>query len=195
MRAGKIAGVVAVTVALAPPVEQPRDALPLVVPESVGMSTARLRAIDRALLEGLAAGGYPGIVTVVGRREGVVWRRGFGRLTWSMLSAPVTPMETRYDVASLTKVVSTTMAAMILWDEGRLELDAPVSRYLPAFRGEGRDRVTVEHLLTHRSGLPAAPALGGASSPEGARRAMLTTPVTREPGARRTYSDAGPAIL
>ncbi len=193
--AGKIAGIVAVTVALTPPVEQPRDALPLVVPESVGMSTARLRDIDRALLEGLAAGGYPGIVTVVGRREGVVWRRGFGRMTWSMLSAPVTPMETMYDVASLTKVVSTTMAAMLLWDEGRLRLDAPVSRYLPEFRGEGRDRVTVEHLLTHRSGLPAAPALGGASSPEGARRAMLTTPVTREPGARGTYSDAGPAIL
>jgi serine-type D-Ala-D-Ala carboxypeptidase len=55
--------------------------------------------------------------------------------------------------------------------------------------------VTVEHLLTHRSGLPAAPALGGAVTPEGARRAILTTPVTREPGARGTYSDAGPAIL
>jgi CubicO group peptidase (beta-lactamase class C family) len=194
-RAGLVAGVVATTVVLAAPVEPQRDVLPLIVPESVGMSTARLRDIDRALLEGLTAGGYPGIVTVVGRREGVVWRRGFGRLTWSMLSAPVTPMETMYDVASLTKVASTTMAAMILWDEGRLRLEAPVSRYLPEFRGEGRDRVTVEHLLTHRSGLPAAPALGGAVTPEGARRAILTTPVTREPGARGTYSDAGPAIL
>jgi CubicO group peptidase (beta-lactamase class C family) len=194
-RGGLIAGVVGMTLALAPPVEQPRDALPIIVPESVGMSTERLRDIDRALLAGLGAGGYPGIVTVVGRREGVVWRRGFGRLTWSMLSPPVTPMETMYDVASLTKVASTTMAAMILWDEGRLRLDAPVSRYLPEFRGEGRDRVTVEHLLTHRSGLPAAPALGGAATPAGARRAIVTTPVTREPGARGTYSDAGPAIL
>lgn len=194
-RGGLIAGVVAMTLALAPPVEQPRNALPLIVPESVGMSTERLRDIDRALLAGLGARGYPGIVTVVGRREGVVWRRGFGRLTWSMLSPPVTPMETMYDVASLTKVVSTAMAAMILWDEGRLRLDAPVSRYLPEFRGEGRDRVTVEHLLTHRSGLPAAPALGSSATAEGARRAILTTPVTREPGARGTYSDAGPAIL
>jgi CubicO group peptidase (beta-lactamase class C family) len=194
-RAGLIAVVLALTLALAPPEEQPRTALPLIVPESVGMSTERLRGIDRALLEGLAAGGYPGIVTVVGRREGVVWRRGFGRLTWSMLSSPVTPLETMYDVASLTKVASTAMAAMILWDEGRLRLDAPVSRYLPEFRGEGRDRVTVEHLLTHRSGLPAAPTLGGSPTPEGARRAMLATPITREPGARGTYSDAGPAIL
>ena len=194
-RAGLIAAVLAMTLALAAPVDQPRNALPLIVPESVGMSTERLRNIDRALLEGLAAGGYPGIVAVVGRREGVVWRRGFGRLTWSMLSSPVTPLETMYDVASLTKVASTAMAAMILWDEGRLRLDAPVSRYLPEFRGEGRDRVTVEHLLTHRSGLPAAPALGGSPTPEGARRAMLGTPVMREPGVRGTYSDAGPAIL
>ena len=187
--------VAAMTVALTAPAGQPRDALPLVVPESVGMSTARLRDIDRAMLEGLSAGGYPGIVAVVGRREGVVWRRGFGRMTWSMLSPPVTPLETMYDVASLTKVAATTMAAMILWDEGRLRLDAPVSRYLRDFRGDGRDRVTVEHLLTHRSGLPAAPTLGGGGTPESARRSILTTPVTREPGARGTYSDAGPAIL
>ena len=159
------------------------------------MSTARLRDIDRALLEGLGAGGYPGVVTLVGRREGVVWRRGFGRMTWSMLSPPVTPMETMYDVASLTKVAATTMAAMILWDEGRLVLEAPVVRYLPDFRGDGRERVTVEHLLTHRSGLPAAPTLGGSVTAEGARRALLTTPVTRQPGSRGTYSDAGPAIL
>ncbi len=194
-RAGLIAAVLAITLGLAAPVEQPRNALPLIVPESVGMSTERLRNIDRALLEGLAAGGYPGIVAVVGRREGVVWRRGFGRLTWSMLSSPVTPLETMYDVASLTKVTSTAMAAMILWDEGRLRLDAPVSRYHPEFSGEGRARVTVEHLLTHRSGLPAAPALGGSPTPEDARRAMLGTPVMREPGVRGTYSDAGPAIL
>jgi CubicO group peptidase (beta-lactamase class C family) len=182
-------------IAPAPPASAPGNALPIVVPESVGMSTARLREIDRAILTGLEAGGYPGAVVVVGRREGVVWRRGFGRMSWSMLSAPVTPMTTMYDVASLTKVAATTMAAMILWDEGRLRLDAPVSRYLPAFRGEGRDGVTVEHLLTHRSGLPAAPALGGAGTPSAARRALLATPVADVPGVRGTYSDAGPAIL
>jgi CubicO group peptidase (beta-lactamase class C family) len=187
--------VVAATAASLPPGKASTDALPLVVPESVGMSTARLRDIDRTLLQGLAAGGYPGIVAIVGRREGIVWRRGFGRMTWEMLSPPVTPMETIYDVASLTKVAATTMAAMILWDEGRLRLDAPVSRYLPAFQGEGRERVIVEHLLTHRSGLPAAPALGGAATPDQARRALLTTQVRREPGMRGTYSDAGPAIL
>jgi CubicO group peptidase (beta-lactamase class C family) len=195
MRVGLLVSLGAATAALTPQRTIPSDALPIVVPESVGMSTPRLRDIDRAILQGLEAGGYPGAVVLVGRREGVVWRRGFGRMTWSMLSAPVTPMETMYDVASLTKVAATGMAAMLLWDDGRLRLDAPVSRYLPAFRGEGREHVTVEQLLTHRSGLPAAPALGGAGTPASARRALLTTPVTAAPGIRGTYSDAGPAIL
>jgi serine-type D-Ala-D-Ala carboxypeptidase len=182
-------------IAWAPSPQLHRDPLPIIAPESVGMSTAWLRRIDHAVLRGVEAGGYPGAVVVVGRREGVVWRRGFGRMTWSMLSAPVTPMETMYDVASLTKVAATAMAAMILWDQGRLRLDAPVSRYLPAFRGDGRERVLVEHLLTHRSGLPAGPSLGGAGSAADARRALLATPVRREPGVRGTYSDAGPALL
>lgn len=196
MRRIALAACLAVTTAASVPVQGSiGDTLPVVVPESVGMSTTTLREIDRALLQGLQAGGYPGAVVVVGRKEGVVWRRGFGRTTWSMLSAPVTPMETIYDVASLTKVAATTMAAMILWDEGRLRLDAPVARYLPAFRGDGREYVTVEQLLTHRSGLPAAPALGSAATPSGARRALLTTPVRGVPGMRGTYSDAGPAIL
>ena len=182
-------------IAWAPPPQIRGDPLPIIVPESVGMSTAWLRRIDRAMLRGVEAGGYPGAVVVVGRREGVVWRRGFGRMTWSMLSAPVTPMETMYDVASLTKVAATAMAAMILWDEGRLRLDVPVSRYLPAFRGDGRERILVEHLLTHRSGLPAGPSLGGAPGAAEARRALLATPIRREPGLRGTYSDVGPALL
>jgi serine-type D-Ala-D-Ala carboxypeptidase len=193
MRPAVVALVMTSTVLAARPVGS--DTLPIITPESVGMSTERLRAIDHALLAGLEAGGYPGVVAVVGRREGVVWRRGFGRTTWSMLSAPVTPMETIYDVASLTKVAATTMAAMILWDEGRLRLDAPVSRYLPTFSGGWRDEGKIEHLLTHRSGLPAGPSLGGATSVAAARQALLTTPLTREPGARGTYSDVGPMIL
>ncbi|MGQ0712763.1 MAG: serine hydrolase domain-containing protein [Gemmatimonadaceae bacterium] len=184
---------VVTSVALARPLAP--DALPIIAPESVGMSTSRLRDIDGALLAGLEAGGYPGVVAIVGRREGIVWRRGFGRMTWEMLSAPVTPMETIYDVASLTKVAATTMGAMILWDEGRLELDAPVSRYLPAFRGEWRDQVTVEHLLTHRSGLPAGPSLAGSRSADAAREALLATPLRTMPGVRGTYSDVGPMIL
>ena len=62
---------------------------------------------------------------------------------------------TLYDLASLTKVVATTTMAMILVDEGKLDLNQPVQELLPGFRGPGKEAVTVRHLLTHSSGLPA----------------------------------------
>ena len=78
MRRIALAACLAVTTAASVPVPvSTDDRLPVVVPESVGMSTATLREIDRALLQGLQAGGYPGAVVVVGRKECVVWRRGF----------------------------------------------------------------------------------------------------------------------
>jgi len=73
--------------------------------------------------------------------------------------------DTIFDAASLTKVIATTTSVMVLFDEGKIRLDAPVKAYLPEFTGDGRDEVTVRHLLTHVSGmhpsLPADPAKAG----------------------------------
>src|SRR5687768_13942614 len=99
------------------------------------MSASRLQAIDRIVARGIKEGGYPGAAVVVGRKGAAVWEKGFGRLNWSKTSAGVDAGETVYDLASLTKVVGTTTALMILFDEGRLTLDAPVATYLPAFTG------------------------------------------------------------
>src|SRR4029077_19437333 len=62
---------------------------------------------------------------------------------------------TLYDIASLTKVVGLTTACMLLVDSGQLDLDAPIERYVPTFRGSMKDRVTVRQLLTHSAGLVA----------------------------------------
>jgi CubicO group peptidase (beta-lactamase class C family) len=67
---------------------------------------------------------------------------------------PVDPA-TIYDLASLTKVIGLTTAAMMLVDSGKLDLDAPVQKYVPAFQGPDKERVTIRNLLTHSSGLPA----------------------------------------
>ena len=109
------------------------DGLPVKTPGDVGMSAARLRAIDRVLTRGISAGGFPGAAIVVGRKGAAVWQRGFGRLDWQRNSASVSTTETFYDLASLTKVVGTTTAVMILYDEGRIALDTPVTTYLPDF--------------------------------------------------------------
>jgi CubicO group peptidase (beta-lactamase class C family) len=169
------------------------EGLPFRSPTAVGMSAERLAAVDRVVLRGISAGGFPGASVVVGRKGYAVVKRGYGALTWG---GAAVDEHTIYDVASLTKVVGTTAAIMVLYDEGKLDLDAPVRDYLPAFAGGAKDRVTVRHLLTHRSGLPAGRELWrSASSPAEARRQVIETPIYCAPGACFEYSDLGADLL
>lgn len=172
------------------------DGLPFATPSEVGMSSKRLLEIDRIVERGITAGGFPGASVVVGRKGFTVWSRGFGTLDWTKGSSEVDAFETVYDLASLTKVVATATSIMILYDEGRVALDAPVSRYLPEFSGGLRDSVTVAHLLTHHAGLPAGLVLWrNTNSPAAARAAVLNAPIRRKPGSRYEYSDLGPMLL
>ena len=101
------------------------DGLPVNTPKSVGMSATRLASIDRIVARGIKAGGYPGASVVVGRKGYAVFQKGFGKLGWTISSPRVSADKSIYDLASLTKVVGTTTAAMVLFDQGRLDLDAP----------------------------------------------------------------------
>ena len=164
-------------------------------PAAVGMSSARLSTIDRVVQRGVDAGGYPGASVVVGRKGYAVLSRGFGALDWSG-RARVSSRESIYDLASLTKVVATTTAIMVLYDAGKVDVDAPVSRYLPDFSGGMRDQVTVRHLLTHRAGLPAGRELWRiAKTPAEARAAVLASPIQCAPGNCYEYSDLGADLL
>src|SRR5687767_10952461 len=160
------------------------------------MSSSRLEAIDRVVQRGISAGGYPGASVVVGRKGATVWEKGFGKLSWSPVSSNVDADKTIYDIASLSKVVGTTTAIMILYDEKKVDLEAPVFRYLPAFSGGLKDKVTVRDLLTHRSGLPAGRDLWRrARSPQEARDMVLETPLSYHPNYGYIYSDLGADIL
>jgi CubicO group peptidase (beta-lactamase class C family) len=174
------------------------DGLPAKPPAAVGMSATRLAKINRALERGILAGGFPGASIVVGRKGFAVWERGLGRTGWSRDAALVVPNRTLYDLASLTKVVATTTAIMILYDEGKLRLDDPVWRYVPAFAGGAKNNVTIRQLLTHRSGLPAGRDIWRiADSPWEAREAVIASALMSgcPPGACYEYSDLGPAVL
>jgi CubicO group peptidase (beta-lactamase class C family) len=108
---------------------------------------------------------------------------------------PVTP-ETIYDLASLTKVIGLTTATMMLVDEGKLDLDAPVQRYVPSFQGPDKERVTIKHLLTHSSGLPAwRPLYAEARTRDAALALVDTTALQRQPGDTFVYSDLGAMVL
>jgi CubicO group peptidase (beta-lactamase class C family) len=159
------------------------------------MSATRLGAIDRVVRRGVTAGGYPGASVVVGRKGYAVWQKGFGFLDWSKTTA-VSVTESVYDLASLTKVVGTTTAIMILFDEGMIVLDAPVHSYIPEFTGGYKDSVTVRDLLAHRSGLPASRDLWRiAHTPAEARRAVVEAPLSCRPRACMIYSDLGAITL
>ena len=165
--------------------------IPHVSPESAGMSAERLALIDEVMRRGIAAGGFPGGAVIIGRRGAIVWERGYGTLDWTT-GTPVDAERTMYDMASLTKVVATTAATMVLVDRGKLRLDEPVVHSVPAFGGAGKDAVTIRDLLMHRSGLPAGRVLSRkGSGPASARRVVLTTPLVRQPGTRSEYSDLG----
>jgi CubicO group peptidase (beta-lactamase class C family) len=159
------------------------------------MSAARLAVIDRVLTRGVTAGGFPGAAVIVGRRGRAAVAKGVGTLDWRT-DARVDVDETVYDLASLTKVVATTTALMVLFDEGKVALDAPVSRYLPEYTGGQRDQVTVLHLLTHRAGLPAGLELWKrVTTPAEARAAVLAAPIRCAPGRCYEYSDLGADLL
>jgi uncharacterized protein YbbC (DUF1343 family) len=125
----------------------------------------------------------------------LVHLHAFGRLTYDA-DAPAVTAHTLYDLASLTKVVATTTMAMILVDEGRLDLDRPVRDFLPGFQGSGKDAVTVRHLLNHSSGLEATALLyrevrGKAAVVERVQAMDLVY----APGSKSIYSDLGIILL
>ena len=172
------------------------DGLPAKAPSAVGMSAARLATIDRVVERGIRAGGYPGAAVVVGRKGAAVWEKGFGRLGWTGDAGSVVPERTIYDLASLTKVVGTATAVMILFDEGKIRLDDRVVQYIPEFTGGAKDAVTIRMLLEHRSGLPAGRDLWRlASTPDEARAAVISTPLFAAPGQYVEYSDLGADML
>jgi CubicO group peptidase (beta-lactamase class C family) len=166
----------------------------LVAPEIAGFRPGDLaRAVDRVNGE-IRRGGFPGAALAVGRREQVVVERGIGHLDWYAGSEAVDPDLTVYDLASLTKVVATTTAVMLLVEDGRLGLDTPVREYLPAFSGGDKDFVTIRHLLTHTSGLPAGTSLR-APSPMLSLARAIDTRLTGSPSSGVVYSDIGFIVL
>ena len=111
-------------------------------------------AAAEIILQGVLERAFPAASVEVGRLAGPVWRRAFGTLTYDAY-APDTTEETVFDLASLTKVISTTALVMRAVDAGTLNLDDPVRAWLPSWRGADREAVTIRDLLAHASGLPA----------------------------------------
>ncbi len=177
--------------ALPPSPPAPRTTVPS--PAALGFDSAGL-ALVTDYLRSQVDSAFPSAVVTVGRHGRLALLAAVGHYGQSDPRA-VTP-ETIYDLASLTKVIGLTTACMLLVDEGKLDLDAPVQQYLPEFRGSGKDRVTIRHLLTHSSGLPAWRPLWREAHDRPSVLALVdTTPLDTVPGVRFEYSDLGAIAL
>jgi CubicO group peptidase (beta-lactamase class C family) len=171
-----------------PPVARPADPLD------------RFESVYRILEDAIAACAFPGCAFGVLAGGSIVLQDALGRFTYEENAASVAA-DTVFDVASVTKVAATTAAAMQLYQQGMLDLEAPLGTLLPGFMvgrevGDPARLVTLRHLLAHNSGLPGyvkffrkvttAPALFDA---------LLRLPLEAAPGIRAEYSDPGFMLL
>lgn len=157
-------------------------------------TTALTDSVRRVLEAGVRDSVFPGAIAVIGSRTQLLSEVAVGRIDWADTAA-APDARTIWDIASLTKVVGMTTAMMRLVETRTIALDAPVQRYLPEFAGPGKEAVTIKHLLTHSSGLPAHRTLWLESeTADEARRIVLATPLDTLPGARYVYSDLGAMI-
>ena len=150
--------------------------------------------LQRILDAAVADSAFPGAIAVIGTHAGPLVTVTAGHLDWS--PSPRPDDRTLWDLASLTKVVGMTSAMMQLVEQGKVELDAPVQRYLPEWTGHNKERVTVRHLITHQSGLPAFKQYYKLNvSPDSTLALMFSTPLDTLPGVRMVYSDIGAILL
>jgi serine-type D-Ala-D-Ala carboxypeptidase len=141
-------------------------------------------------------GAFPGATLAVGQQSVVIALKAFGRTQYAP-DAPVVTADQIFDLASLTKVIGTTTAVAILYDENKLALDALVSRYLPEFSGTpGHDQITIRQLLTHSSGIPTPGLLyEKAANKAGILKQVYTTPLDSPPGTKFVYRDPNFMLL
>ena len=120
------------------------------VPER-GFKADKLAAIDAAVANAIAAKKLPGCVVWL-EHNGESYHKAYGQRALAPDVEAATE-DTIYDAASLTKVIATTTSILQLVERGKIDLESPVVRYLPAFGAHGKDKITVRQLMTHTSGL------------------------------------------
>lgn len=121
-----------------------------VQPETLGISFQDLAEIDTIINQGLAQHAYPGCQVVLAKDGKVFYNKCFGSKTYDD-TTEIKPNHL-YDVASVTKIAATTLAAMKLFEEGKLLPETRIEKYLPYMKQKGKHQITVMDLLAHQAG-------------------------------------------
>ena len=150
-----------------------------------------LFSLNQLLHKGLQDSAYPGFVCLAAKDGNTFYYENGGNFTYDKNSQSM-DKSTIFDLASLTKVISTTSAAMLLYDRGELDLDSKVVDYYPEFGDHSKEIITVRHLLLHNSGLPAHVRLWeGTNNSSEMFQKVCNLELQYEPGSKSVYSCIG----
>lgn len=124
------------------------------IPERQGLDSRILNRIDSIALHYIDRRAMPGCQVLVVKGNDIVYDRSFGRTEYGSRGVPINSFRHTYDLASVTKVAATTLCTMDLVEQGKLDLDEPLSTYLPEFKETNKANLTPRRLLQHNAGLP-----------------------------------------
>ncbi len=151
--------------------------------------------VDQLVEDAIADSVFPGASLLFGIDQKILYNKAFGHYTYDK-NSPLDQTNSIFDLASVSKVVGTTSAAMILVQEGKLNLDDKVIKYLPEFNNHGKDKVTIRNLMLHNSGLAAFKRYYDVYTTEAeVINDIMNLPLDNPPGKKYVYSDLGMITL
>jgi len=163
-------------------------------PHPAQLDSARFAEIDQAIGGVIGEHRMPGAVFHL-ERKGDSYEQAYGRLSYAPDAAAVT-RDTLFDAASLSKVIATAPSVLLLAEQGKIGLDARLSDYFPECANGGKEAITIRHLLTHTSGLPAGlPAIPAWRGDDAAHALACAQVATNPPGTLFRYSDINYILL
>ena len=171
------------------------ERLPLVSPEAVGIDGEQLVPIRELVLQEIERGNLPGAVVAIGRRDALVYCEAIGHRQIEPTPEEMTT-DTVFDMASLTKPVATATSVMLLVQQGQIRLRDPIAKYIPEFAANGKESITVEHLLTHQGGfVPDNPLKDYLSGTQQAWENIWALKPVNGIGKKFVYTDVGFLVL
>jgi uncharacterized protein YbbC (DUF1343 family)/CubicO group peptidase (beta-lactamase class C family) len=158
---------------------------------NLGFDFERLKSIDGQVAREIEKGNMPGCVVMVGRQDGIAFAKAYGHRQIEPTKEAMT-LDTVFDMASVTKPVATATSIMLLVERGQVRLGDPVATYIPEFAQNGKESITIEHLLTHQSGLiPDNPLDDYDHGADEAWKRIWALKPTAPVGTKFIYSDVG----
>ncbi len=160
-------------------------------PATAGFDPARLRRVESIVYAGMSDSAFSAAQLAIVKDGELVLDKSYGKYSYAAGSREING-NALFDMASVTKVVSTTSAVMKLYEDGRLRLDDPVSKFLPQFSGGAKGKITIRHLLLHRGGFPPFRKFWEFCATSAAMvDSVFATPLVAAPGDSTIYSDLG----